>query len=184
MSELFCVYFEKNTGLIKKISGKKEKIDNLLSITVPYTQVADIYEGKKSFNNYTVEYDINQRQYKLQLANDLTFHSFKFFEISDTVDKPEITVIQHVKKRYWEIKIDKKLAKTMLKDNFYSRSYLSFSITKKGNPHQLYRCFKIDVYSLVQNLVEVVPFIFDTETKDTSVYTLRQFESYSHKVKK
>ena len=184
MSDEFWVFFEKDTGIIKKISGKKETTKDLSSISVPYEQVKDIYEGKKNFNNFFVEYNVQKKEYTLRVAEEKVITFLKFLEIDNKIKNPEILIIQDIKKKNWEIKIHKQLAKKFQKEKLYSHFYVSFSITKKGNPHILYRFLKIDLYSLVNELHKTIPFDTIHETEEVSLFTSKTFESYTHKVKK
>lgn len=184
MSEEFWIYFEKNTGMIKKISGKKENTSDLLSIPVLYEQVKDIYEGRKNFNNFVVEYSIRQKEYKFCAVEDRVIKTAHFLEIPNNLKNYEILIIQNIKNKCWEIKISRDLKKELKKENIYSKSQISFSITQKGNPHVLYRFIKVDLHSLVNNLVESIPFTNLYEEKEVSVFTSKYFNAYSHKVKK
>lgn len=185
MSEIFWVYYEKFTGNIKRISGKDEIISGLSKISVSYEQIKDIYEGKKSFNDYKVEYNVHQKEYIFQaIDKERIINLKKFIELSNDTINPELSIIQNIGKKMWEIKLDKKIAKKMLKEDFNANTVLPFSVTKKGNPHLLYRFIKLDLYFLVYNKTEKIYFTNDEEFGDVSVYTSKHFDSYLHKVKK
>lgn len=184
----FYVYFDKSSGSIKKISGKLENItEETMTVSVLYDQVKDIYEGKKSFNDYIVDYDLKNKQHVLILKNT----DFKTYDINEylfkipceEVKSPEVTVIQNIKKKQWEVKLSKKVSNKIKEDGYLSYSKILFSVTKQDDPNIIYRSFKISIQDIVNKSSIKVPFVSDQETDLLSIFTTKHFSSYQHKVK-
>lgn len=183
----FYVYFEKSSGEIKKISGRLEECNNDIHfIKVYYEQIKDIYEGKKSFGNYIVRYDIKNKEYSLLLKGQ----DFKNYDINDhlykipmNVKKTDIVVMQNLKKEKWEVKLNRKVTKKIIEDGFKSYSNLLFSVTKKDDPNIIYRSFKISIQDLIDQKSVSILFISKKEiTDDLSVFTNKYFDTYTFKV--
>lgn len=188
MSEQFYVYFEKSSGQIQRVSGKKYEIsDDILSVIVSYDQVKDIYEGRRSFHDYVVDYDLKNHQHVLLLKTE----DFKPYNINEYLFKiptegmtsSEITVVQNITKQCWEVKLKKSIAKKIKEDGFLSYSNMLFSVTKQDDPNIIYRSFKINVQSLVTTSSTKIPFVSKEENEQLSVFTSRHFNTYFHKVK-
>lgn len=184
----FYVYFEKSSGNIRKVSGKQEDTtDDILSVVVTYDQVKDIYEGKKSFNDYVVDYDLKNTKHVLLLKNA----DFKSYDINEYLYKipveeiksPEVIIVQNLIKKQWEVKLSRKLSNKIKEDGFFSYSKMLFSVTKQDDPNIIYRSFKVSIQDIVNKSSVKIPFTSKHEHELLSVFTTKHFGTYFHKVK-
>lgn len=185
----FYIYYEKSSGIIKKISGKKEDIfEDTDILEANYAEVKDIYEGKKSFNDYIVSYDIKLKSFSLILKDiniktfDINEYLFKIPLLDDT--NSDLVVVQNFKKMLWEIKINKKIIQSVKENGVSSYSKLFFSITKKDDPNIIYRSFRFNINEILEKHTVTIPFVcYQEELENVSVFTNKYFDTYSYKVK-
>jgi hypothetical protein len=184
----FYIYFEKSSGNIKKISGKvEETTEDTFLIKVFYDQVKDIYEGRKSFNDYVISYDIKRKEYALILKGN----AFKNYDVNEylfkvpiNIKNSDIKITQNFKKQAWQIKLNRRVAKKIINDGFKSYANLFFSVTKRDDPNIIYRSFKLDIQELIDQSEIIFPFTSNKEiTNLLSLYTNKYFDTYSYKVK-
>lgn len=181
------VYYD-DQGEIVSISNTNDQDGNY--ITVKLEQVINFLTGKESTSSYTVVYDTLIKQHVLKLkyyADETAFRvSNDIYNVEKSVDqKPDLTITQDVRNKKWIFTIDQGLQKYLKSQLSLSNKKIHFSITRKDDPHELYRLILIDFKDLVEQGFVEIEFIYQTEQSidDLSVYTTKRFETYLFEVK-
>lgn len=186
MSEqIMYVLFEKDSGKILGISPRK-KGKNYLQVELD--RVLGILEGTDSRKNYRVEY--NPRKKELELIN-LNNESFDGSTIKDFlyeipeeyIEDSDITVEQDIYNSCWRFILGKTLKTNLSHKGVSLNSNLNFAITKKHDPHVLYKTISVDFASVFSENCVVIPFDSDFEFSNLpfSIFTARKFDSYQLK---
>jgi hypothetical protein len=178
------VYYDES-GEITSISNTNDDKGNY--IILPLEKVMNFLTGKERTSSYAVVYDTLIKQYVLKLkyyADENAYHiTNDIYRVElGSIEKSDLTIVQDIKNKKWIFEIDQGL-KNYLKSITHSRK-IHFSITRKNDPHDLYRLIIVDFSELIKSNLEV-PFKYQTEenTNDISVYTTKRFETYTYEVK-
>lgn len=179
------VYFDKD-GEITKITNYEED-DNSSFIKLDYSKVENILEGSVSSVDFSIIYDILTREYVLtQKANKNDFIydiNNRIHEIKQDITDPDFTVIQDLQNKCWKFKINETLRDHLEKNNLSISTPLFFSITRKYDPHILYRTISIKFSNILEKLDFSIPFVYTNEnTENLSIYTIKQLQTYKHEV--
>ena len=179
------VYFDKD-GEITKITNYEED-DNSSFIKLDYSKVENILEGSVSSVDFSIIYDILTREYVLtQKANKNDFIydiNNRIHEIKQDITDPDFTVIQDLQNKCWKFKINETLRDHLEKYNLSISTPLFFSITRKYDPHILYRTISIKFSNILEKLDFSIPFVYTNEnTENLSIYTIKQLQTYKHEV--
>jgi hypothetical protein len=179
------VYYD-NQGEITTVSNTNDLEGSY--IILPLERVINFLTGTESTSSYSVVYDTLVKQHVLKLkyyADENAFHvNNEIFEVEkQTEHKPDLTITQDIKNKIWKFKIDQGLKDYLTSVSSAHRQKIHFSVTRKNDPHELYRLIIIDFNELVENNIEI-PFKYQSEeSKDNiSVYTTKRFETYLYEV--
>lgn len=166
-------------GEIEKIS--KNRDERFEAIQLNFESVRNLIEGKESLSDYKVEYDFIDKKHKLksliEFNNDQVVSAF-MYEVPDTVEEKEISIIQDTKNKCWRLELDKNFL-TYLDENNIDTDPTNqyYSITKKYDPNVLYRLIKFD-----QTMTVPFKYDFEFDLQPISIYTTRKFSSYVYEV--
>jgi len=179
------VYFDEN-GEITKITNYKED-ENTSFVKVDYKLVEKIMEGLLPSFNFMVIYDISIREYVVKPKISMTEFTYtvndRIHEIKKNLIDADLTIIQDIKNACWKFNINDSLRSQLLAQNISINTPLFFSITKKHNPHVLYRTIEVKFSEILEQLDFSVPFIYNDENTTTlSVYTIKKMQSYKYEV--
>lgn len=174
-------------GEITSIGNNKDFTESCIEVDVG--DVINFLTGKESASSYLVVYDtlIKKHVLKLKYHADETAFCINddIFKVRDSVEqKPDLTITQDIKNKTWRFSIDPGLKNYLqAQDSTYNRK-IHFSITRKNDPHELYRLILVDFADLVSNSSVDVAFIYQNEASadNLSVYTTKRFETYVHEV--
>lgn len=93
------VYFEEQTGVIKKITNSEDTDAEYKMVKVPHSQVRDILIGKFKYKDFLVSYDVNKKNFTLKKAKQIKLTEDmkdEFFSVVSDVylidDDDEITL--------------------------------------------------------------------------------------------
>jgi hypothetical protein len=182
------VYYN-DQGEITSISNTKDLDDNY--ITVNLEKVINFLTGKESASSYLVIYDTLLKRYVLKLkyyADETAYRvDDELHKIKTEIDqKPDLIVTQDIKNNRWVFTVDDGLRSYLESQEAAYNKTLQFSITRKNDPHELYRLIILNFKQLIENNFVEIPFKYQTEESDDdlSVYTNKRFEKYLYEVKK
>ena len=184
-AESSFVYYNKQTGMIKKISPRKEESkDEILEITVE--EAGPFLKGEKTTANFRVALDFHSKKLSLKSIKDKnTLGSYEniLYNIPRTEKNKEVTITQNVKEKCWEIELNEELTELIKSTELPVFNKILFSITKRDDPNILYRNLYIDLAQLTKEKIQI-PFIYDSETNDQlfSVYVNKYFDSYGYRI--
>jgi hypothetical protein len=180
------VYYDES-GEITSISNTNDNNGNY--ITLSLDQVSNFLIGKESTSSYLVIYDTFIKQNVLRLkyqADDSIFNiNDSIFKVELLTDqKPDFIITQDIVQKEWVFKIDQGLKNYLLSQKSFYNKNLYFSITRKNDPHELYRLITVNFADLVENDSIKVSFKhqFEQSANNLSVYTTKRFETYSYEV--
>lgn len=182
------VYFQQDTGEIKKIGGKSAK-DNLSSIEVDVVSVESILHGNESLSDFKVDYDSNLQRFvvkKIDRNNDNSIILSNLIEVTNNKSHDlDVLIVQNIKKGLWSFKLSQKVCEYFEKQSISFKSRLFFSVTKHKDPNILYRTISIPLGNFISQKKGVeVEFVSDFEhiKNGVSIYTQKYFKNYQHKV--
>jgi hypothetical protein len=136
-------------------------------------------------------YDISKKTYVLKekFSNEEII-----FNVNDQIHQvpkikstsPDIGIIQNIKYKTWNFLIDTTLKENLLSQNLSLDKILYFHITRKNDPHELYRTLTVNIATLVEDPTFSIEFTSENELDDSniSVYTVKRLQSYYHGVNK
>jgi|TARA_B100001939_G_C16720870_1_gene521147 hypothetical protein len=140
------VCFDDKTGQIFSIGPSIE--DGYSFIEVTYSEIEPIKTLKEKMTDYVVVYNRKEKQFKLKKNIILQEQDF-YQKISSFAPKQEydvmLTIDKSAKKCY--INTDEELLEIMKKTNVDLRKQITFSFTKKDDPHVLYNMKTFDIDS-------------------------------------
>lgn len=185
------VYYDQESGKIKKIGGKSKNTD--LSYIITDSKIVEpIMKGLKGLDDYVVEYDISKKKLNLkeikkpETEDARSLLTFKAVPKQQKTRKIDVLIQQDLKNKCWKIKLSKAIVESLINESIYIRSNLFFSITKKNDPNVLYRTISCPIGELVkEENLEGKSFLFKYDTeyqKDISVYTSNYFDVYKYEV--
>jgi len=180
------VYFD-NSGNILSISGSNASAGQF--VEVEFDDVINLINGKEKITSYIVVYDISKKTYVLKekFSNEEII-----FNVNDQIHQiskyksasPDISIIQDIKHKTWNFLIDPTLKENLLSQNLSLDKILYFHITRKNDPHELYRTLTVNIATLVDDCTFSISFESENELDDDniSVYTVKRLQSYYHEV--
>lgn len=179
------VYFKENGELIS-VSNRNDLEGNF--ITVQLQDVMGIITGSEIMDNYIVLFDTVTKQNVLKsriIEEEIQFDvNSQIYKLpTNKPNRPDFTIQQDISNKVWRLKLDETLQYNLKANILKFTSLLNISITKKNDPHQLYKSFIIDISQLDDDGFEV-PFTSQIELDATalSVYTTKRLETYYHEV--
>lgn len=185
------VYYDQETGKIKRVGGKTES-NGLSYITTDPKLVEPIMKGLKGLDDYVVEYDISKKTLNLkevkrpEAEDEKSLLTFKEVPTLLKTKKVDVLIQQNLKKQVWIIRLSKSIVDSLKSESVYIRSNLFFSVTEKGNPNVLYRTISCPISELVneENYTgKEFSFKYDIENStNLSVFTSKYFDAYKYEV--
>lgn len=180
------VYFNE-AGEITSITNYEEDTETNSFIKLDYSKVEKILEGTVSSVEFLVSYDILNREYSLKRktnTNDFIYDiNNRIHEIKQQIDEPDFTVIQDLINKCWKFKINEVLREHLVTHKMTLSTPLFFSVTKKYDPHVLYRTMTLKLSDIFEKLDFSIPFMYNEEnTENLSIYTIKQLQTYKHEV--
>lgn len=185
------VYYDQETGKIKRVGGKTES-NNLSYIVTDPKVVEPIMKGLKGLDDYIVEYDIAKKSLNIKeikrpdTEDEKSLLTFKEIPKKLKTRKVDVLVQQDLHRKVWIVKLSKEISESLRKEAVYIKSNLFFSITKKNDPNILYRTISCPISDLVNqenNLGVEFSFKYTVEhTTDLSLYTSKYFDAYKYEV--
>jgi hypothetical protein len=182
------VYFD-NNGNILSISGSNTSDGQFVEVDL--NDVINLINGTENITSYIVVYDISKKTYVLKekFSNEEII-----FNVNDQIHQvpkikstsPDIGIIQNIKYKTWNFLIDTTLKENLLSQNLSLDKILYFHITRKNDPHELYRTLTVNIATLVEDPAFSIEFTSENELDDSniSVYTVKRLQSYYHGVNK
>jgi hypothetical protein len=181
------VYYDEQ-GEILSIGNSNSSKGNYIAL--PLDRVINFLTGKENTNSYMVIYDTLLKQHIIKLKYHVDETVFRvnddIFKIKKTTEqKPDLTITQDLNNKKWVFSVDEGLKNYIQKQKAAYNRKIYFSITRKNDPHDLYRLIIIDFDNLIQVGNIQIPFKYQTEQSadDISVYTTKRFETYVYEVK-
>jgi hypothetical protein len=180
------VYYDKETGIIHKISPRKEQTEYEI-LELDSKEVKPLLTGERKTSDFKIFYDIPNRAVLLKdISNkniDFLYNKILYEIPKSYYNRADLLIRQNYFTHIWEISINRKTKKFIYKYNLSLDNNILLSITKKNDPNILYRTLRLDLKSLMSDSV-CIPFKFDFEFKrqEVSIYTNKYFDSYSYKV--
>jgi hypothetical protein len=185
LSTVRYVYFNED-GSITRIGNSFKEGSNY--IEVQYEEVANLITGNEVVSNYVVIFDTVTKAHKLMHRFIEDEHRFdineQIYQIPNTSStRPDITIIQDIKNRCWQIKLDSAISDNLRKGKLAYKSQLGFSITNKNDPHVLHQFISVNTADLANKDFKF-KFSSDLELDENnvSIYTIKRFEEYYHEV--
>lgn len=180
------VYYDAD-GEITSVSNTNDEEGSY--IILPLEKVINFLTGKESTSSYLVVYDTLVKQHVLKLkyyADETAFRvNNDIYEVVNLESqKPDLIITQHIKNKKWIFTIDQGLKKYLKSQAEISNKKIHFSITRKNDPHELYRLILVDFKDLVEKDCVEIDFSYQSEESvdNLSVYTTKRFETYSYEV--
>lgn len=180
------VYFD-NNGNILSISGSNSAEGQFVEVDL--NDVINLIKGTENITSYVVVYDISKKTYVLKekFSNEEII-----FNVNDQIHKiskssdlnPDITIIQDIKNKVWKFVIDPTLKENLMLQNLSLDKLLFFHLTRKNDPHELYRTLTVNIATLLDDPSFNIRFCSENELdySNTSVYTVKRLQSYYHEV--
>jgi len=179
------VYFDKD-GELLSVSNTKDETKNY--ITVELNDVINLITGKEVISDYIVLFDTVTKQHVLRsrfIEEEIQFDvNSQIYKIpTSKPERPDFIIQQDTVNKCWRLKLDDILYQNLKSQTVKFTSTLNFSITKKNDPHTLYKFFVVDLQS-IKDEDFVVPFEsdFELDADNISVYTTKRLETYYHEV--
>jgi hypothetical protein len=169
----FFVHYDQegNVHLLSNIKDEQYKI-----FEIDLFLVDDFLKGKKDYKKYNIEYFYNLSKGVITDEQDNIEYSKPLFQILPLVDTYDnnITVEHDAVSKQWTIFADEDAL-----DKLSVLPGLSFYVSKKNDPHFLYRSFTVKSEELEHGPV-TCKFATDNELDLTSISiaTLKRFEKY------
>jgi hypothetical protein len=175
----FFVHYDQegNVHLLSNIKNEEYKI-----FEIDLFLIDDFLKGKKDCKKYNIEYFYNLSKGLITDEKDNIEYSKPLFQIVPIVDTYDnnITIEHDLVNKKWTVSADDDAL-----DKLDVLPGLSFYVSKKNDPHFLYRSFTVNSEELQQGPIDC-DFTTDLELDLTSisVSTLKRFEKYGVKEKK
>jgi hypothetical protein len=180
------VYFD-DSGSILSISNSKSENGNF--IEVDYTQVENLVSGKEQLHQYYITFDTTIKTYVLkhQLTDnigDSINHQLHYINRTSSELIPDLTITQHISKNEWVVTLANSVRKNFSGKNISVNLSLMFSVTGYNEVQSLERVIIIELSKLISKECVKIPFTSQIESSESalSVYTIKQLESYHHRV--
>lgn len=174
-------------GEITSIGNNRDFTENCIEVDIK--DVINFLTGKESASSYLIVYDTLVKKHVLKLKYHVDETAFcindDIFKISNAVvQKPDLTITQDINSKNWRFSIDPGLKNYLQSQETINNRKIHFSITRKNDPHELYRLILVDFADLVNNNYVEIAFIYQNEASvdNLSVYTTKRFETYVHEV--
>jgi hypothetical protein len=187
------VFYEPETGEIKGISNLANE-QTLPSVTVTFSQVKSLLEGKDVIHNYKVVFSPDAKDYAfirldeqeeiLQSVHDVIFQFPSRTDTSIPLEYDptnDITVIQDYAETCWKVYINGTLARSLRDRKLYFDQIYEIYLTEFNDPNVLYKTLKIPMTELINNFYCILPFDrIDEDQVRVSVYARKIFEKYQY----
>ena len=175
----FFVHYDQE-GNVHQLSNIKDEQYKIFEIDL--FLIDDFLKGKKDCKKYNIEYFYNLSKGVITHEQDNIEYSKPLFQILPLVDSYDnnITVEHDMINKQWTVFADEDAL-----DKLSVLPGLSFYVSKKNDPHFLYRSFTVSSEELEQGPV-ICEFSTDNELDLTSISiaTLKRFEKYGVTEKK
>lgn len=189
------VYYNKNNGLIHKVSAINTPSTEFNVAVIPRKEVMPILTGKKRLEEYIMYTDISSKQLVLKLVNDIKVHNTSntmchrlpistSLSAADKLPNNDIIVQQDIVNKEWKIKITLDTKNFLISTTNPSNETLYFSVTSKFDPNIFYRSLEVNVSDLLYKNTVSIPFTYEVEGNkdDISIYTAKYFDNYIHEI--
>jgi len=175
----FFVHYDQE-GNVHQLSNIKDEQYKIFEIDL--FLIDDFLKGKKDCKKYNIEYFYNLSKGVITHEQDNIEYSKPLFQILPLVDSYDnnITVEHDMINKQWTVFADEDAL-----DKLSVLPGLSFYVSKKNDPHFLYRSFTVSSEELEQGPV-ICEFATNNESDLTSISiaTLKRFEKYGVTEKK
>lgn len=177
------VYFDDFGEIISVANSNKVKGN---FIEVEQGAVVDIINGIEQPSSYCVIYDGIEKKYILKNKNLEEIYSItvrdNIHEICEfNLIDADIFIKQNTIDKKWTIELNQQVINNVISTNkSFFNTNLHFAITRRNDPHELYRNFSISFEQLIDSSVDI-PFASQEECSvdKVSVYTIKKFKKYS-----
>lgn len=189
------VYYNKDTGIIHKVSAINDPTTNFEVATIPREEVMPILTGKKRLEEYIMYTDISSKKLILKLVNDIkTYNTSDTMcyrlptntnvPVSNTSSNNDIIIQQDLINKEWKLKISTDTKNFLINTTNPSNETLYFSVTSKFDPNILIRSLEVVLSDLISNDTTSIPFRYEVESSNDniSIYTAKYFNNYIHEI--
>ena len=170
--------FDPKTGKILSLTGQKQE-SNCLEIT--HDKFKELRDS--SITRYRIEFNPTTTVYEVVLNNKNDDSEFLvdnlLHKVNPTDGETDIVLEKDYTQNIWRLKFGETFSKQLIEKKVQLRFVKHFSITKKNDPHVLYRTLQFDLDS---NNYEINFADIDEKLDTYSIYTYKRFNSYGHKV--
>lgn len=184
----YYIFFDLETGEIYKITNEFTEYNsgNISYITEDFRTVKDILEAKVPLKSRKVVFNTEIKSYELE-AKESDDELFKYNTLIHEIERNDdasIQVVKDNKHTCWKFFISSNFKSMLIRKGGNLRVTLLFSITEKHNPNLLYKTLRVPFKELFDENYYVLPFTSNLEfdRTDFSLYTMKQFDSYSFEV--
>jgi hypothetical protein len=178
------VYYDQNTGNIKKISTTNKTLDGYNILEVSTDEVKFLLSGEKKTSDFKVVFDIVKKKTLLKEVKNKSTDDIEltFYKIP-MVSKKDMTADFNIKqmKTNWQISLSEEVKTYLTSSAVDISNYIHLSITTLDDPHVLIESVKLKLEDLIKNKNIKIPHKTKI-TEPVSVYTTKYFESYAHGV--
>lgn len=180
------VCFEPDTGTILKVTNTLSNADkNFISVDI--NDVRTLLSGEEQLTNYKVEFNPKTKELEFKPRYELHVSNFNIndviYQVPQNVDDADLTVIQDLDNKCWKVLISSELKRNLKNKGVGLNMNIYFSITALNDPNLLYKILDIDFSRSLRDHYFVAPFTeeFEKDICDISLYTAKQFDTYSFK---
>jgi hypothetical protein len=175
------IYYEKDTGIINKISSTHGETEQFEILKIESNQVSDLLHGFKKVSDFKVTFDITQKKLVLKelikvSEQTATSSLVKLPLVEKTSADADFNLIQH--DTQWEIFLSPETRK-FIQTLPASNSFVHLSVTEFNEPHTLFETLKVNMSDLINNERVFLPMKNKFE-EAVSIYTTKYFDTYSH----
>ncbi len=170
--------FDPKTGKIERLTGQKQN-ENCLEITNDkYKEISNssLFRYRVEFNPATTIYEVvsNNKNDDSEFLVDNLLH-----KVEETDNETDVILEKDYVNKKWILKFGETFSKQLTEKKVQLRFTKHFSITKKNDPHVLYRTLH---FNLDNDKHELIFEDVDNNNDNYSIYTYKRFNSYGHKV--
>lgn len=192
-SDVRYVFYDPESGVIQAITNSYNN-EITPHVTVPFSQVKDILEGKELYINYKVVFSPDEKDFILIKKDEeeeiLTSINDIIFQIPFSVDTTvpliydsmnDLTFIQDYNDTCWKIYINGSLARSLSEKKIYFDRKYEIYVTAKNDPNILIKTMEIPINELIEHYHYILPFDnIDTNETPISLYCRKIFTKYQY----
>lgn len=164
-----------NNGKITSISTKPDV--NLSYIEVPLAKVTDFLNGKKSYNDYSIDYFLTGGKLTVvkRTEDQINLKLLYILPKINDLNSVEMYVVHNIKDGLWEFKLTQS-GKILVESQNLATNYYFF-VTKFGNPHYLYRSMYVTGNDLVKGVSLPFEKSIELDENAISISIVKKFNS-------